>query len=186
MHINEQSTSSLKNTLKKWFPTAYAWTGTIENEEQLENLEKQKITNDITAIAGRSFDVNKVVFYQKIARENAGAKIDGPEEITIGKTGSDDRIYINITIENIGDAALMSRVPYPVHIAYHVLDENGDVVKYDCERTNLSFTIFPGEKAEEMMCVKLDDIINASCIQVDLVQEQNFWFEINKEIRIKR
>lgn len=70
MHINEQRPLDLKRTLLRYFPSVYVWSGSIEMEEQLMDILKQQIENEVNAVAG------KQIFVQKLFAQVTSARLE--------------------------------------------------------------------------------------------------------------
>lgn len=178
MHINEQSTRSLKKTLSNYFPEVYVWSGNVENEDQLRDVEKQGISNEITAVAGKHLsleDVFKRSTQQKLDKDSIDVVLEC--EVKLTEIGVGNQVEIPITIKNLGSTILKSQQPYPVYLAYHILDKSGTVVLFDGKRTILSEVIMPDECVVEKLSVTTENIdVGEYFLIVDLVQEGVFWF----------
>lgn len=89
-----------------------------------------------------------------------------------------------VTIENKGKTVLVSRSPFPVNLSYHTLDIDQKDLTYNCIRTELPEAIKPGESSVINLRIAQQDIMDAYYIQVDLVQEGNFWFQSVQNVLI--
>lgn len=101
------------------------------------------------------------------------------------KISDEESIYFPVKIRDTGMTILQSLEPFPVRLSYHILDKNKDAIKYDCDRTILSKALYPGESEEVLMKINAKELKGAEYIQIDLIQENAFWFECNRDVRIQ-
>jgi len=100
------------------------------------------------------------------------------EDIVIpaGKDGG----TIPVTVTNLGSETILSGKRYPIHLAYHILDHEGNVVCFEGKRTPIPDDIRPGAQQEIKMQLKvpLDLDPNEEYIcRITLVAEECFWFD---------
>lgn len=186
MHINEQSPRLLKETLKKFFSEVCVWTGEPRSLEELVDLSKQAIANEITAVAGFSPEIRNTVFSKPLDKESTSAEIECPEVLTVeGEDECGQEILFDLKVRNTGKTVLKSQIPFPVCVSYHVLDRNDQVLRFDNVRTFLPDAVYPGETCEVKVRMTLPDYLAGQKVQLDLLQESCFWFGINKELKIQ-
>lgn len=177
MHINEQSTGSLRNTLKRYFPDVYVWTGEIHSIDELKHLNKQNITNEITAIAGTNIDNYQVfdkLHYSKLNPNDICVRIISKDKVEVSL--EETMIRVPITVENNGYTVLKSQMPYPVYISYHILNKEGQTIVFDGRRTALGSSIYAGDTLEVLTLIDVGVDESDFIVVVTLVQENNFWF----------
>ena len=94
-------------------------------------------------------------------------------EISMG-----DRVRIPLVIENGSSVPLYSTGEYATRISYHITDQNGNMLLFDGDRTELAGPLEAGETAE-MQIEIIDDIFNTPgnyVINFDLVIEGVSWY----------
>jgi hypothetical protein len=81
-----------------------------------------------------------------------------------------------VVAENAGSAAWRTRGPEDgLHLAYHWLDERGNPIVWDGERTALERTVEPGEVLRQQMTIRGPLPPGRYRLAVDLLEEHRFW-----------
>jgi hypothetical protein len=81
-----------------------------------------------------------------------------------------------VELENAGSAAWRSRGPQDgIFLAYHWLDERGNAIVWDGERTALARTVEPGATLRQEIAVRGPIPPGRYRLAVDLVEENRFW-----------
>lgn len=87
---------------------------------------------------------------------------------------TEKQILINIKFKNKTSYNLNSGGKY--FLSYHLLDSNGNIIKFDNVRTNLP-TVQPGRSKDIGMKVEVPRTPGEYKLEVDLVKEKQFWFK---------
>lgn len=178
MHINEQRPTSLKQILSRHFSDVYVWSGCIESEDQLMDLNKQKIENEITAVAGKQID--RAGLLKRISNgrlEKEGVLVQMHCRTDCIASNEKETLLLPVEIKNAGKEPLKSQMPYPVFLSYHITGKNGEIVIYDGLRSVLKTVIYPGMCSEEILEVSLQGLTEGEYwIEADIVQEGWMWF----------
>ncbi|MGE5473034.1 MAG: hypothetical protein ACM3UU_02300 [Ignavibacteriales bacterium] len=87
---------------------------------------------------------------------------------------TDKQILINVKFKNKTSYNLNSEAKY--YLSYHLLDSNGNIIKFDNVRTNLP-TVQPGRSKDIGMKVEVPRTPGEYKLEVDLVKEKQFWFK---------
>ena len=86
------------------------------------------------------------------------------------------RQLATIEAENAGSAPWRSRGPQDgLFLAYHWLDERGNAIVWDGERTALETTVLPGATLRQTVAVRGPIPPGRYRLAVDLVEENRFW-----------
>jgi len=86
------------------------------------------------------------------------------------------RQLATVEVENAGTAPWRTRGPEEgVFLAYHWLDERGNAIVWDGERTALERTVEPGETLKHTLAVRGPIPPGHYRLSVDLVEERRFW-----------
>ena len=96
-----------------------------------------------------------------------------------------DTHAIQLQVLNKTRQKLATVPPYPVHLSYHILSDDGRELIYDGLRTPISTPLMPDETQEIALNIDLSSLKlnNNYLLQVSLVQESQFWFEAyNKNV----
>lgn len=92
-----------------------------------------------------------------------------------------------ISIQNLGRVTLSSQYRNPVHLAYHLLSEDHEVLIYDGFRTVLPHDLEPGKSIDLQMKIELPQKTGKYFIQMSLVQEHFAWFhQLNSDLVFMR
>ena len=107
------------------------------------------------------------------------AKIYG-EQFTVDKKTLDCKpeqaLSINVTVKNTGNFIWTNAGSNPVHMSYHILDENKKPVFNDGLRADLPKDLLPGQKVTVPLQVKAPEQPGSYIVQLDMVQEEVAWF----------
>ena len=98
--------------------------------------------------------------------------LEAPGRITAGSTFS-----LPVRIQNTGGQSWLSSCLRPVRVAYHWLDEAGNVVVYDGQRTALPGDLHAGDHAVVQVRVEAPPRPGNHTLRLTLVQETVAWFE---------
>ena len=90
----------------------------------------------------------------------------------------EDRRGIRITVTNTGTETLSSRYSHPVHLSYHWLSLDHQIVVWDGDRTVLPFDILPGNAAIFDVNVTLPPTSDDAVLCLTVVQEGVCWFDV--------
>lgn len=90
----------------------------------------------------------------------------------------EDRRGLRITVTNAGAETLSSRYSYPVHLSYHWVALDHQIVVWDGDRTVLPFDILPGNAATFDIKVTLPPTYDDALLCLTLVQEGICWFDV--------
>ncbi|MDE3025100.1 MAG: hypothetical protein KGI93_05965, partial [Acidobacteriota bacterium] len=81
-----------------------------------------------------------------------------------------------VEVENAGSAAWRSRGPADgIFLAYHWLDERGNAIVWDGERTPLERPVEPGSTLRQEMTLRGPIPPGRYRLALDLVEESRFW-----------
>jgi len=137
-------------------------------------------------VKGLAFLLLSLFFFCCANREDAqrGPGAGDPEYravISAGVSGlranEGGTIEIGLTLKNTGKLGWSSRDKNPCLVSYHLLDEKGQMQKFENPRTALSQVIPPGEKIEAAVRVKAPLNEGAYVLEFDLVREGLAWFK---------
>ncbi len=81
-----------------------------------------------------------------------------------------------VELENAGSAVWRAGSETGVHLAYHWLDERGNPIVWDGERTRLERSVAPGNRLRARMRVRAPIPPGAYRLALDLVDEGRTWF----------
>ena len=92
---------------------------------------------------------------------------------------SDEVVYLDCTIENIGSAFFCSLPPHPVHLSYRWIDVATGAPIWSLEglRTMLPRSLPPRLPITCQMAIKAPPTVGTYCLRLTLVQEQVAWFD---------
>ncbi|OGW12132.1 MAG: hypothetical protein A3G93_07010 [Nitrospinae bacterium RIFCSPLOWO2_12_FULL_45_22] len=91
---------------------------------------------------------------------------------------------VPVTIKNLGDTS-WPHLPgpeggYEVNLAYHWLDDKGNVIIWDGDRTSMPFDLLPGAQVTLEANVRAPEKPGKYKIQFQMVQEKVAWFGDDK------
>jgi len=184
LHINEQTPSRLKRTLKKHFPHVVTWACNLNDIGQL--LFK-KMTKSEFCSAGSIFSITShaALNLGQIAALISQQRLDtdkiGKVELMCKHRRLDlnvgEKIQLPLTIINKGTLRLSSFQPYPIHLSYHWRDGHGNMVVFDGIRTRLRIPLLPGVERTVDVEIIAPDQAGQYQIELTMVQEQCFWLD---------
>jgi hypothetical protein len=97
-------------------------------------------------------------------------------ELELGAVEAGATLLATVEAENAGSATWRSRGPGDgLFLAYHWLDERGNAIVWDGERTELARAIEPGEMLRQELTVRGPIPPGRYRLAVDLVEENRFW-----------
>ncbi len=177
MHINEQKPEILEKSLKKHFKHVKVWCncakGLLEEDQNDKNLY-----NEIFAI---SCKLDRIDTHIKNMCYVALDPFDINVEIAIDRTSSDLMKFkdvLDVKIQNNTKQVLATKEPYPVHISYHILNNEKEAVLFDGERTDLPVDLQSGDLLKMQMRISKHGLEKGVyTYRICLVQEFQFWFE---------
>jgi hypothetical protein len=89
-----------------------------------------------------------------------------------------DVIIIPIEIENKGSTRWDSHEnQHPVHLSYHLLNAEGDMIAFDNRRTSFTPSIEPHELRNVDLTVTVPPDLGHYLLEIDVVQERVTWFK---------
>lgn len=185
MHINEQTPSKLKNSLRKQFDRVFVWTTTLPDIKGNLTLKPKKSDllnhTSIFAVATnkKDFTINSIVnliSQYKLDTHNLKVVVEiERDDLTLARA---EHYTINIKLINLSKESFKSCMPYPVYLAYHWYNlATNSYEIFDGIRTDLQTPIEPNEAKELEMDVVAPERAGKYFLQITLVQEQQFWFE---------
>ena len=90
----------------------------------------------------------------------------------------DEEFYLSVEISNQSSIDWISYGEHPINISYHWLDIDGNVVKYDGERTILpELKLFSGQIKQQLVKIVAPSSNGFYRIILTVVQEGICWFE---------
>ncbi|HEY2542907.1 MAG TPA: hypothetical protein VGH92_07605 [Gaiellaceae bacterium] len=106
----------------------------------------------------------------------AGPLVVRWRELELGTVEAGATLLATVEAENAGSATWRSRGPGDgLFLAYHWLDERGNAIVWDGERTELARAIEPGEMLRQELTVRGPIPPGRYRLAVDLVEENRFW-----------
>lgn len=95
------------------------------------------------------------------------------------KLKRNQKVEILLRIKNKGKLIWDSNGDNPVNVSYHILDLNGNIIKYDNPRFYFSKAVKRGQENEVTVSIKGDNFPQTGkyLIEFDLVQEGKTWFK---------
>jgi hypothetical protein len=97
--------------------------------------------------------------------------VSAPESVAVG-----EELIVTATVRNDGETPWTSTGPVPVNLGYHWLDQDGEVVRFEGQRTVLPKEVAPGARAEVTMTVVPPEEPGRYTLELDLVREKVAWF----------
>ncbi len=186
MHINEQSSRSLYDTLSRYFGDVIVWNGAVPSMDGFNDFAGEPRENDIFAVASRSSlqPFQEELFMQPVTDGSLKFRLSvlaPPAPIARGMRGT-----IPLRVTNFSSVPVRSQAPCPVNLSYHVLSESGEMVLFDGMRTRLPKMLYPGEQVD---CILEFDGEPLECgrytLQISLVQEQVAWLEESASVSVE-
>lgn len=185
MHINEQSPRTLRDQLQRHFEHVLLWFGSPQDPVgSLAGHKPQSYFHaapDLFAVASHSpiamACVRACLTMQPIPPPKPPGfsveVLDAPGDVPPG-----GRFLVTVRVTNRLQVPLSSLSPYPVHLAYHWVDESGgDVLLFDGLRTKLPRVLLPEESEEITMHVEAPRQTGSLRLIIAPVQEQVAWWD---------
>jgi predicted O-methyltransferase YrrM len=184
MHINEQSPRVLKRQLAQHFPHVLLWFGSpsqpVDNLERKFALSEIRGSPDLFAVASHSpIPLDKLLNQFRMpalpdeALNSIKLKIQScPSELVVSTHSA-----VSVLLENQTDMDLRSAAPYPVHLSYHWLSANGNVVVHEGIRTRLTPDAWAGSSTTYQTDVLAPLQTGSYVLRLTLVQEGVRWFD---------
>jgi len=94
-------------------------------------------------------------------------------DVTINEGGE---IILDLELLNQGSFIWLSSGNQPVHLSYHVLDENKEMMKYDNERAILPTDMRPDDETKIDLRIFPDLKPGDYILEFDMVEENTAWF----------
>ena len=183
MHIYEQTPEGLESLLNRHFNQVRVWVapddgmvGSLAGEYTPEEMNASK---SIFAVASsRSISTEELTSTLSQNPLDKNALCVEMELICVpGEMEVNRRYTLQIRLHNRGKEDFKSLPPYPIHVSYHWLDENGKTVVFDGIRTPLIPPLPPMGVRDISVEIITPQDEGAYTLQVTLVQEFQFWFE---------
>jgi hypothetical protein len=114
-------------------------------------------------------------FQQDLLLNAPRFRIDLAEPADLLRAGSLEEIRVQVT--NLGTETLSSRYSQPVHLSYHWLSLDSEMLVWDGLRTALPFDILPQGSAEFRAAVAMPEEAAECLLCITLLQEQVQWFD---------
>lgn len=180
MHINEQSPETLRTALEKYFKCVCVWTGSVMEIDAEKSFEESCRDNQIFAFACNEKSVlEKTVNDISVRPEYERCSVEiNADDITIN--GGVKETYLNIELLNCGEELLTSRRRHPINLSYHIMDQEGNMLVYDGERTPINNFIRKDSKQTILMKINMPDILKKGItydLDITLVAEGCFWLD---------
>lgn len=184
MHINEQSPEGLRKTLEKYFLNVLVWTGSMPEIGLFKSEAESCLDNDIFAYACNNEAAMECMMkeitkrFEKPEADSYRVYIDARDFMVSG--GREKEKYIDISLENVGEGIISSRKKYPVNVSYHILGQNGEVLVFDGERTQIQEMLRPGMEKKMKIKVLIPEELERNkeyTIRITCVAEGCFWFD---------
>lgn len=183
MHINEQTPEGLESLLNRYFKHVIVWVapddGMVGSLAGGYTSEEMNTSRSIFAVASSqpisAEELTSTLSQNPLDKSALCVEMEllhFPREMEVNR-----RYTLQVRLYNRGKEYLKSLLPYPVHISYHWLDENGKIVVFDGIRTPLTPPLPPMGVRDVPVGIitPLDE--GAYTLQITLVQEFQFWFE---------
>jgi len=180
MHINEQTPEGLEKTLRKYFRCVRVWTGGAWEMDVEKTADERRMDIEIYAIACQDSGLLEERM-RKFAKkpEWAGCRVQIEAADITAPAGEGERT-VAVTLTNLGGEGISSRKKYPINLAYHILDQEGNMILFDGERTPVCDEIKPGRKREMQMRLRIPPDLHPGegyICRITLVAEGCFWFD---------
>lgn len=183
MHINEQTPEELESLLNRHFDHVRVWVapddGTVGSLAGGYTSEETNMSRSIFAVASSqpisAEELTSTLSQNPLDKSALCVEMEllhFPGEMEVNR-----RYTLQVRLHNRGDEYLKSLLPYPVHISYHWLDENGKIVVFDGIRTPLMPPLPPMGVRDVSVEILAPQDEGTYTLQVTLVQEFQFWFE---------
>lgn len=183
MHINEQSPRVLRHQLQACFPHVLLWFAARDSGSPFENLRRRltksemRSAEDLFVIASHA-PIDPAALSARLAMPPITLPIElALDVLEMPSTASKaSRISARVRLTNKGTANLTSRLPNPVHLAYHCHSDTGQVVEFEGMRTRIP-TVRANSAEEIDMQVAVPSVPGGYLFRITLVQEWVAWFD---------
>jgi hypothetical protein len=101
------------------------------------------------------------------------AHITSPESIHLHPR---ERVQVAVTVENTSLRTWEAGGTRPFRLGYHLLNDEGDTISYDGERTSLPYDLVPGDSVALKAWVAAPHVPGNYTIEWDMTQETVAWF----------
>ena len=185
MHINEQSPRVLKRQLTRNFRHVLVWFGDSLNPggSLLETFKRERLrtTEDLFAVASNS-PINKEQLKAVCQMQPLPQMISGAIRLAVKtcplSVSAGTLFNLTLEIKNDSPFVLTSRPPYPVHIAYHWIEETtSEAIVWEGERSGLLPPLTPGSMELYSARVKAPERTGRHILRTTLVQEGVRWLD---------
>ena len=88
-----------------------------------------------------------------------------------------ERVEVPLKIMNQGKTTWIPVGENPYYLSYHLLDENGQIIRFDNRRFILPKKIYPGQKIDMIIIVRSPLEPGEYILEFDLLREGLFWFK---------
>lgn len=109
------------------------------------------------------------------ARSDYSCRIHPPHKQMTVQEG--ERIEIPFRIQNLGKKTWESRGRHPYFLSYHLLDEKGELLRYENPRSPLPHPVGPNQSIEFTARVRSPLQKGSYILEFDIVREGITWFE---------
>jgi SAM-dependent methyltransferase len=185
MHINEQSPRVMLRQLQSHFRYVLLWFG--DPNDALGNLgsppRKEFVRAAPSLFALASHKPLHIENVQRLFRMPAldprsanGLRIRFCGEPPL-RISAHSAFRAQIELENHSGSRLHSSPPYPVHLSYHWIDEQGTMRVVDGERTPLAPALEPGDCRRYSVRISPPGTAGRWTLRLTLVQETIRWFD---------
>jgi len=183
MHINEQSPRVLRRQLRRHFPHVLLWFAEHSLEAPFENLRRSfsvsemRQAGDLFAVASHSAigasTLREAVSILPVSTvlEVVLEVLECPATVAAGS-----RFQVLVRLTNSSGVTISSGAPNPVHLSYHWLGANGQVLVFEGRRTRLP-VMQHGAAREVPMDLEAPLHGGALVLRATLVQEGVRWFD---------
>lgn len=93
------------------------------------------------------------------------------------KTTIGERVEVPLRITNQGKATWIPIGKYPYYLSYHLLNENGQTIRFDNRRFPLPKRIYSGQKIDMIINLRSPLEQGEYLLEFDLLREGLFWFK---------
>jgi SAM-dependent methyltransferase len=183
MHINEQNPRVLRGQLKAHFGNVLLWFADHGLTHPFDNLGRRfsraemRDAGDLFAIASHSpVDLERLRGLLEMHHLAADADVeirvvDIPESVKAGQS-----FEALVRLSNRGDIDFKSRLPNPVHLAFHCYSPDNETLVFDGVRTGIPL-LRAGAVIETPMHLQAPEVRGMLRFRVTLVQESIAWFD---------
>jgi len=180
MHINEQTPNVLEQALCKYFQYVKVWTGCVADIDTEKTSEEKNKDIEIFAIASQKRDVlEKTIerFTKKPELKKCHVKVEAGD---INVPHGQNEILVPVKLINLGTEIISSNKKYPINLAYHIIDDNGNTIVFDGIRTQIYDFIGSGKEKQLQMKLQIPNRLDRAksyIVAITLVAEGCFWFD---------